>query len=255
MTYITKFILTIGLGYSFCIVYGQSEFNDLYYAGLNGKVKSVSTTTINYVSTSWTFGYDEMIVSNYNKKGNCFLELEYLDTNLVQTRAIDFKTIKGRNQRISKTTTHAVDTANKTISYYYFDEIGFDTMIVVCDQDSSYHMRYIYERNEQGRRTKGTEFNAKNGNKNHTFEIFYSKDFVIDSIIYSDGYGKINFIEYSYYDSLGELEKLSYSTGGMTIFLYLERDKHGNWIEKETYYEENGKKELVTRQTRNIEYY
>jgi hypothetical protein len=141
------------------------------------------------------------------------------------------------------------------INYYYFDEIGFDTMIVVCDQDSSYHMRYIYERNKQGLRTKGTEYNAKNGNKNHTFEIFYSKDLIIDSIIYRDGSNRINYIEYSIYDLNGELVNLKYSTGGMTVFLYLKRDNHGNWIEKETYYEKDGTKELVTKQIRKIEYY
>jgi len=255
MNNISRLILTFGTIFSFYTAYGQSKFNDLYFASLNGKIKSVSTTTINYDSTSWNFGYDKKIVGKYNKKGNCFLELEYLDTNLIQTRNNIFKTIKGRNQRINKITTHAADTSNKTISYYFFDEIGFDTMIVVCNQDSSYHMRYIYQRNSQGLRTKGTEYNAKNGNKNNTFEIFYSKDLVVDSIIYRDGYGKINYIEYSFYDSMGEIEKYKYSNGGMTIFVYLKSDKNGNWIEKETYYVEDDKKLLVGRQIRIIEYY
>lgn len=247
--------MTFGTIFSFFSVYGQSSFNDLYFSRLNGKVKSVSTTFLNYDSTSLTFGYDEKVVSKYNKKGNCFLELEYIDTNLIQTRENIFKTIKGRNQRINKITTHAADTSNKTISYYFFDEIGFDTMIVVCSQDSSYYMRYIYQRNSHGLRTKGTEFNAKNGNKNHTFEIFYSKNLDVDSIIYRDRYNKINNIEYSFYNSMGEIEKHKYSNGGMTIFVYLKRDKKANWIEKETYYVEDGKKLLVGRQIRIIEYY
>jgi hypothetical protein len=255
MTYITRLILTFGIVLSFYTVFGQNKFNDLYFASLKGKVKSVSTTTINFDSTSWAYGYDKKNVTNYNKKGNCFSELEYLDTNVIQTRVNVFKTINGRNQRIQKITTHAVDTSNKTISYYYFDEIGFDTMIVVCDLDSSYHMRYEYERNVQGLRTKGTEYNAKNGNKNHTFEICYSKDLKIDSIIYRDGYDRINYIEYSIYDINGELVNLKYSTGGMTLFLYLKKDDYGNWIEKETYFEKDGTKELVTRQIRKIEYY
>jgi hypothetical protein len=117
MTYITRLILTCGLIFSFYSVYGQSKFNDLYFASLKGKVKNVSTTTINFDSTSWTYGYDKKIVSNYNKKGNCYLELEYLDTNIIQTRVNVFRTINGRNQRVNKITTHAVDSANKTINY------------------------------------------------------------------------------------------------------------------------------------------
>lgn len=255
MTYITRLISSFAIVFSFATVFGQNKFNDLYFASLKGKVKSVSTTTINFDSTSWTYGYDKKIVSNYNKKGNCFLELEYLDTNLIQTRVNVFKTIKGRNQRINKITTHAVDTANKTISYYYFDEIGFDTMIVVCDLDSSYHMLYKYERNAQGLRTKGTEYNAKNGNKNYSFDIHYSKNLLTDSIVYWNNFDRINYIEYDFYNSFNELEKLQYSTGGMTIFIYVKRDKHGNWLEKETYYEEDSKRELLTRQIRKIEYY
>lgn len=255
MTYITRIISTFAIVFSFVIVYGQNKFNDLYFASLKGKVKSVSTTTINFDSTSWTYGYDKKIVTNYNKNGNCYLELEYLDTNLIQTRAQVFKTIKGRNQRINKITTHAVDTANKTISYYYFDEIGFDTTIVVCDQDSSYYMRYEYERNAQGLRTKGTEFNAKNGRKNYSYEIYYSDNLKIDSIVYRNNFDKINYIEYDFYNLFNELEKLQYSSGGMTIFIYVKRDKLGNWLEKETYYEEDSKRELVTRQIRVIEYY
>lgn len=253
--YITKLILTFGIIFRFFIVQGQSNYNDLYFEGLNGKVKSVSKTKINYDSTSLTFGYDKKIVSNYNKKGNCVLELEYLDTNLIQTRVNVYKKVKGRNQRVKKITTHSVDTLNKTINYYYFDETGFDTMIVVCDLDSSYYLRYKYERNEQGLRTRGCEYNAKNGNKNDSFEIFYSTNLLIDSIIFKNKFDQITYIEYYFYNEFQEAEKISYSTGGESFFLYFRRDKHGNWIEQEIYYAENGKKELVSRNIRKIEYY
>lgn len=256
MTNYTRFILIIYLFLTINILYSQSDYNDLYFSNLKGKIKNVSTTTINYDTDSWTFGHYERILSNYNNKGNCVLELEYLDTSLIKTRINIFQTIDGVEQRLKKITIHAVDTSNKTIAYYFSDNIGFDTSIIVCDIDSSYQMRYVYERNEKGLRTKGTEYNAKNGNKNYSFEIFYFDNGQTDSIIYRNRFDAINYIEYYFYNSYGEMERIKYSDDDrIIIFIYNKRDKYGNWVEKETFYVKENAQELINRQIRIIEYY
>ncbi len=250
-----RFISIFVMMISETLVFSQTKYNDLYFSNLKGQVKSVSAKTIQYDSSSFTFGSENSIVTKYNQDGNCELEWEYLDTTLIQKRENVFQVFNGMEKRVKKITTHLIDSTNKTISYYYFDNLGFDTCTIICDFDSSYHTRYQYERNEQGLRTKGTEYNAKNGHKNYSFEIYYSKNLLIDSIVYLNGAGIINYTAYHFYNSKGELDKLKYSTGGIIYYVHKKRDEHDNWREMETFFRENGISKLVSRQTRIITYY
>lgn len=125
----------------------------------------MSTTTVRFDSTHMFFGYDEKEVRHFNQKGNCNLELQYLGNRLVQKRVIELGTVNGQEKRVRKIIIHSADTSNKTTNVYYADNIGFDTAIVVFNMDSSYYFRYRYERDDKGRLTKGTEYNAQNGKK------------------------------------------------------------------------------------------
>jgi len=237
------------------VTYGQTKSNDLYLSNLKGKVKSVSATTVHFDSTHLFFGYAEKEVSHFNQKGNCNLELKYLGDKLVQKRVIELGMVNGEEKRIRKITIHSADTSNKTINVYHADNIGFDTAIVVFNIDSSYYFRYRYERDDKGRITKGTEYDAQNGNKNYSFEIYYSMDGLTDSIVHKSRTGQINYTEYNFYNSAGEIDKTTYSDGGSMIFRYTKRDKHGNWTAEEVCHEKDGLLKIMNRRTRIIKYY
>ncbi|MFA5299000.1 MAG: hypothetical protein WC389_12405 [Lutibacter sp.] len=196
----------------------QNNYNDLYFAKLKGNVKICSTTTESFDSTSFYFGHLKKVVSSYNPNGNCYYETEWIDTSIIQKREIIFDNVNGIEKRIRKITTHSADTINKKISYYHFDELGFDTSIVVCSLDSSYFMLYKHEKNNFGLRTKGTEINPKNGHVNYSFEIYYSMDKVIDSITYKNG--TVNYTEYYIYKDKNDVAQIYYSDGGCTQFEY-----------------------------------
>lgn len=234
---------------------GQDNYNDLYFANLKGKVKVCSTTIESYNSKSINFGHLKKIISSYNQNGNCYLETEWSDSNIIQKRAIIYDNFKGSEKRIKKITTHAIDSSNKTIHRYYFDESGFDTTIVVCDQDSSYYLLYKYEKNNFGLRSKGTEINPKNGLINYTYEVYYSKDKMIDSIIYKTGKGIVNYIEYYMYNSQNEIAQIYYSDEGCNQFEYDKIDEFGNWIEMRIYFVKDEQKVLFSKHQRQIEYY
>lgn len=91
--------------------------------------------------------------------------------------------------------------------------------------------------------------------KNYSFEIYYSEDGLTDSILHKSKTGQINYTEYNFYNSAGEIDKTTYSDGGAAVFLYKARDKRGNWTEKEAYLEKDGFLKIVSRRTRKIKYY
>ena len=255
MKYITRLILIFGILSSLYNVYGQNNFNDLYYENYKGKVKSSSITTFHYDSTYWKFGVIEKTVTIYDEEGFAINEWDYFDSLQIKSKEMFYKTVEGRKNRTKKIQTESRDSSIKTTHFYYFDQEGFDTAIVVLRSDSSYHMQYAYEKNKSGLRTKGIETNAKNGHKNYTFEIYYSNDLLIDSVIYYDSFDRRTYAEQFSYNSFREVDITKYSDGGMTLFVYKKRDGHGNWLEREVYFEESSKRKLVTRQIRVIEYY
>ena len=234
---------------------GQDNYNDLYFDNLKGKVKVCPTTIESYNSKSFNFGHLKKIISSYNQNGNCYLETEWSDSIIIQKRAIFYDNLKGSEKRIKKITTHAIDSSNKTIHHYYFDESGFDTTIVVCDQDSSYNYINKYEKNNFGLRSKGTEINQKNGFIFRSFEIYYSKDKMIDSIIYKTGKGIVNYIEYYMYNSQNEVAQIYYSDEGCNQFEYDKIDEFGNWMEMNIYFAKDEQKVLLSKHQRQIEYY
>lgn len=234
---------------------GQTNYNDLYFAELKGNVNSCSTTTESFDSTSVNFGHLKKVISKYNPNGNCYFETEWFDGSILQKREIIFDQVDGVEKRIKKITTDMSDTMDKTISYYHFDETRFDTSIVVCSSDSSYYMLYKYEKNKVGLRSKGTEINAKNGHINNSFEIYYSDDNKIDSIIYKNGKGNVNYIAYYVYTNQHDLAQISYSDGGFTQFEYDKIDEYGNWKEMNVFYVKEERKKLISKQIRSIEYF
>jgi hypothetical protein len=183
------------------------------------------------------------------------LETEWSDSIIIQKRAIIYDNFKGSEKRIKKITTHAIDSSNKTIHRYYFDECGFDTTIVVCDQDSSYNYINKYEKNNFGLRSKGTEINQKNGFIFRTFEIYYSKDKMIDSIIYKNVKGIVEYVEYYFYTNQHDIAQIYYSKGGCNQFEYDKIDEFGNWIEMNIYFVKDEQKVLFSKHQRQIEYY
>ena len=213
-------------------------------------------TTIEYADTSY-FHIDNQkrLVSYYKENGNRYYEEEDLDTSIVQKRKFIYMDFKGFDKRITKITTHSVDSLNKTISRYYHDESGFDTLVVVCDEDSSYYQLYKYQKNQFGLRSKGVEFNGKNGNLNGSFEIHYLNENTIDSINYLDRFNKIVYTEFYIYNGSGEITQIYYSDGGCHLYELTKVDEMGNWLEKKSFYanKENIPK-LVSTQSRYIEY-
>jgi hypothetical protein len=236
--------------------FGQKVYNDLFFEGLKGKVKTI-TTMIEYADTS-DFHMDnhKRVVSYYKENGNRSYEEEYLDTSIVQKRNFIYMDFKGFDKRIKKITTHSVDSLNKTISRYYHDESGFDTLIVVCDEDSSYYQLYRHQKNQFGLRSKGVEFNGKNGNLNGSFEIHYLNENIIDSINYIDRFDKIAYTEFYLYSSTGDVTQIYYSDGGCSLYESTKIDEMGNWLEKKTFYvNKENVLTLVSTQSRFIEYY
>lgn len=236
--------------------FGQKVYNDLFFEGLKGKVKTL-TTTIEYADTS-EFHLDNHIkvVSYYKENGNRSYEEKYLDTAIIQKRVFIYMDFKGFDKRMKTITTHSINPSNKSISYYYHDESGFDTLIVDCYEDSSYYQLYKYRKNQLGLRSKGVESNGKNGNLNGSFEIHYLNENIIDSINYLNRFNKITYTEFYIYGSKGDIIQIYYSDGGCHLYESTKIDRVGNWLEKKTFYvnKENEFK-LVNTKTRTIEYY
>lgn len=235
---------------------GQKVYNDLFFEELKGKVKKL-TTTIEYADTSdFHLDNNKKVVSYYKENGNRSYEEEYLDSAIVQKRVFIYIDFKGFDKRIKSITTHSIDPSNKMISYYYHDESGFDTSIVVCYEDSSYYQIYKYKKNQFGLRSKGMESNGKNGNLNGSFEIYYLNENIIDFINYRNRFDKITYTEFYIYDSIGDIIQIYYSDGGCHLYESTKIDENSNWLEKKTFYvnKENVYK-LISTQTRFIEYY
>lgn len=236
-------------------VMSQLNYNDLYFAELKGNVKSASVTTISFDTSSFYYGFDTKIISEYNRNGNCTFETEYRGLDVVKTRVPILDTVYGKEKRVKKITTHAVDSANQTIHYYHSDETGFDTSIVVCDIDSSYYLLYKHKKNEFGLRSYGAEYNALNGNKNYSYEIAYSKEAILDSITYKDRFDKVKYTAHYQYNKSGLVDAVNYSDGGSTNFNYIKFDHLGNWTEQEIYYVNAGVSEKISKIIRVIKYY
>jgi hypothetical protein len=255
MTNSFRFILTLVFLYAARFADAQSTYSDLVAHGLHGKVKSVSTTTIEYDSLHWGFGFDQIEVNAYNLHGNCTSEWEYWDTVLVLTSVHCYQNASGGERRVRKITAHGADTVDKTITSYFPDDTGFDTSIVVCNLDSNYYFRYVYEKNDRGLRIRATEFDGASGAMQNSYEVFYTDKSTIDSIIYRDAHGLIDFIEYDFYNAQGEVEIMKFSDRATIRFVYNARDAYGNWTERDLYQEEDEDAILRTRQRRTIAYY
>ncbi|MNJ83822.1 hypothetical protein D3C87_12480 [compost metagenome] len=240
----------------FKLSFGQQVYNDLFFEGLKGKVKTI-TTTLEYADTS-DFHMDnhKRVVSYYKENGNRSYEEEYLDTSIVQKRIFIYMDFKGFDKRIKTITTYSVTPLNKRISNYYHDNSGFDTLIAVCDEDSSYYQLYRYQKNQFGLRSKGVEFNGKNGNLNGSFEIHYLNENIIDSINYINRFDKIVYTEFYIYSSTGDVTQIYYSDGGCHLYESTKIDEIGNWLERKSFYvNKESVPKLVSTQRRYIEYY
>jgi hypothetical protein len=233
----------------------QLKYTDLYFAELKGNVKSASVTNISFDTTSFFYGFDTKIISEYNHNGSCTFETEYRGLHIIQTSILILETVRGKEKMIKKITTDAVDSASKVIQYYISDETGFDTSIVVCRLDSSYYMLYKHKKNEFGLRSYGAEYNALNGNKNYSYEIAYSKDTILDSITYKDRFDKVKYTAHYQYNKSGLVDVVNYSDGGFTKFNYIKFDHIGNWTEQEIYYVNTGVSEKISKIIRVIKYY
>lgn len=248
------------IAFSFVLVFvnnavSQLKYTDLYFAELKGNVKSAILITIAFDTTDFSYGFDTKVISDYNQNGNCSNETEFRGTDTIQTSVSIFEIVNGREKRIKKVTTHAVDPANKTIHSYFSDETGFDTSIVVCTLDSAYFMRYKHKKNEFGLRCYGAEFNALNGNKNYSYEISYSKKDSIDSITYLDRFDKVKYTAHYQYNESGLIGLVNYSDGGSTKYNYSKFDSVGNWTELEVLYLTTSTSELISKTVRTITYY
>lgn len=232
----------------------QKTYSDIYFTDLKGKIKTVSSSSI-FLDSSRIFGNAiEKQVLHYNKNGNFTLEENYLDSLLIGKFKVLFENNLGFEKRYKKLRLNGEDSIFSTSTYFY-DETGFDTLIQVLHNDSSYFMLHKYEKNEVGLRIKGTEINGHNQHQNNTFEIDYDKFNQVSEVRYYDRFGKLDLSEKYYYNKKGELIKLEFSDGFIYEYEVQKRDKKGNWTESITYRTKGKEKTMITKQYREIEYY